>query len=248
MPERRATQSLVDQGDTADPGGGLSRLPRLKPLKAHPQSLTQMVADSIRDAIMSREFAPGTRITEAMLAAQLGVSKTPVREALLRLQYIGVMEPDGPRGGRIVAASVKAIVDAYQIRETLEVQAARLAASHATEKDIAEINKAGVESTQAAAGGQVEMFRKWDRRFHHAVADAAGNERLAEMIRDALLLTWTLRRRDVPLADDSLECAKHHEAIAKSIANRRAEAAAEAMSFHISHVRDIVVAAFPSKA
>jgi DNA-binding GntR family transcriptional regulator len=205
------------------------------------------VADAIRAAIMSREFAPGTRITEAMLAAQLGVSKTPVREALLRLQYSGVMEPDGPRGGRIAAASTKAIVNAYQIREALEVQAARLAAANAADREVAEITKASAESTEAAAAGRVELFRKWDRRFHHAVADATGNERLAEMIRDAVLLTWTLRRRDVPLADDSLECAKHHEAIAKNIASRRAEDAAKAMGAHIAHVRDIVVAAFPAK-
>lgn len=248
MAEASSSKPSVDQPDEPDSGGGPSHLPRLKPLKAYPQSLTQLVADAIRAAIMSREFPPGTRITEAMLAAQLGVSKTPVREALQRLQYIGVMEPDGPRGGRIVATSVKAIENAYQIREALEVQAARLAASHATEKDITEIKKASAESTQAAAAGRIELFRKWDRRFHHAVADAAGNERLTEMIRDAVLLTWTLRRRDVPLADDSLECARHHEAIAENIAKRRAEAAAETMAFHISHVRDIVVAAFPGKS
>lgn len=225
--------------------GSVRRASSLKPLREHHQSLTQLVADRIRDAILSREFPPGTRITEATLATRLGVSKTPVREALLRLQYIGVMEPDGPRGGRIVAASAKAIVDAYQIREALEAQAARLSATNGTEKDLSSIQTASARSMEAASEGRVEEFRKWDRRFHHAVASAAHNERLAEMIRDALLLTWTVRRRDVPLADDSPECAKQHVVIAERIIDRRGQEAADAMASHIAHVRDILVAAFP---
>lgn len=223
---------------------GLKKPSLLKPVREHHQSLTQLVADRIRDAILSREFPPGSRITEATLAQRLGVSKTPVREALLRLQYIGVIEPDGPRGGRVVGASASAIIGAYQVREALEAQAARLAATSATPSQIADVRAATVRSTAAAAAGDVETFRRWDRAFHDAVANAAGNDRLAEMIRDALLLTWTVRRRDVPLADDSPECAKHHETILEHITGKDPRAAGEAMSLHIAHVRDIVLAAF----
>jgi DNA-binding GntR family transcriptional regulator len=244
-PQPITDQDHLDVDGRVDVRDSPRRGSRLKPLREHHQSLTQLVADRIRDAILSREFPPGTRITEATLASRLGVSKTPVREALLRLQYIGVMEPDGPRGGRIVAASAKAIVDAYQIREALEAQAARLSASNGTDKDLGYIQTASARSMEAASAGRVEEFRKWDRRFHHAIARAAHNERLAEMIRDALLLTWTVRRRDVPLADDSPECAKQHVVIAQSITHRQGQEAAEAMASHIAHVRDILVAAFP---
>ncbi len=244
-PEPVGDQDRLEPNTREDVGGSVRRASSLQPLREHHQSLTQLVADRIRDAILSREFPPGTRITEATLATRLGVSKTPVREALLRLQYIGVMEPDGPRGGRIVGASAKAIVDAYQIREALEAQAARLSATYATEKDLSSIQTASARAMEAASDGRVEEFRKWDRRFHHAVASAAHNDRLAEMIHDALLLTWTVRRRDVPLADDSPECAKQHVVIAESIIDRRGQEAAEAMASHIAHVRDILVAAFP---
>lgn len=216
----------------------------LTPVREHHQSLTQLVADRIRDAILTREYPPGARITEATLAKKLGVSKTPVREALLRLQYIGVIEPDGPRGGRVVAASPTTIVAAYQVREALEAQAARLAAVTASPKQLAAIKAATAKATDAANAGDVSLFRKWDRQFHDAIAYAAGNDRLTEMISDALLLTWTVRRRDVPLADDSPECAKQHEVIVDCISSRSPIGAGEAMSSHIAHVRDIVLAAF----
>ncbi len=216
-------------------------------LKEHHQSLTQLVADRIRDAILAREFPPGARITEATLASRWGVSKTPVRESLLRLQYIGVMEPDGPRGGRIVAASQKAIADAYHVREALESQAARLAAANATDRILACIESSTELSMKAANAGKVEEFRKWDRRFHSAVALGALNERLSEMIRDSLLLTWTLRRRDVPLADDSPYCAKQHEQITEAISSKRAKPAGEAMATHIAHVREVLMAAYPAE-
>jgi GntR family transcriptional regulator, rspAB operon transcriptional repressor len=249
---KEQTSPLLVRGESApDLISGVdtkaNRVARMEPLKGH-QSLTQRVADRIRDAILSREFPPGTRITEATLASRLGVSKTPVREALLRLQYIGVMEPDGPRGGRVVAASPKAILDAYQIREALESQAARLAATNATTKNIVDIRTASDRAMAAASAGLIEDFRQWDRRFHRTVALSAHNERLAEMIRDAVLLTWTVRRRDVPLADDSPECAKQHAIIADAIASGQSQSAAEAMSFHIAHVRDILVAAYPTKS
>ncbi|HEY1347140.1 MAG TPA: GntR family transcriptional regulator, partial [Streptosporangiaceae bacterium] len=75
---------------------------QLAPLTDKPESLTQIVYQTLRDAIISKRLLPGERVSEASLARQLRVSKTPVREALLRLQAIGLVEADGARGGRIV--------------------------------------------------------------------------------------------------------------------------------------------------
>src|SRR2546421_11249040 len=97
---------------------------QFQPLEA-PERLADMVYEAIRQSIMDKTLAPGSRVTESGIAQQLGVSKTPVREALLRLRRIGVIEPEGVRGARVVSPSRAAIREAYEIREALEVFAVR---------------------------------------------------------------------------------------------------------------------------
>lgn len=216
----------------------------LKPVGATRVSLTQLVADAVQMAITSRELTPGTRVTESDLAARLHVSKTPVREALLRLQFMGIIEPDGVRGGRIVMPSDRAIRESYELREALETQAAKLAAVRASEREVSMIRSHAAESLAAAQQGNVADFRRADRAFHHEVASASSNQKLAASIEDALVLTWTLRLRDVPLADDSRECAQQHNAIADAIGSADPDLAAQEMGRHIRTVHTIVVAAF----
>src|SRR3954464_1071179 len=100
-------------------------------LGVRPDSLTDAVYEAIRRGIIDRRLPPGGPVTEAALAAQLGVSKTPVREALLRLKDAGVIEPNGRRGGRVVQRSEAAIRRAYEVREALESYAAGRAAERA---------------------------------------------------------------------------------------------------------------------
>src|ERR1700716_2927871 len=97
-------------------------------LHTRPESLSEVVYETIRDAIVNRTIPPGVRVTEAGLAKQLNVSKTPVREALLRLREIGLIEPSGVRGGRIILPSPTSIRQAYEVRLALETFAAEAAA------------------------------------------------------------------------------------------------------------------------
>ena len=100
-------------------------------LEVRPDSLTDAVYEAIRRGIIDRRLAPGSPVTEAALAEQLGVSKTPVREALLRLKDIGVIEPNGRRGGRVVQLSEVSVRRAYEVRDALEPYAAGRAAERA---------------------------------------------------------------------------------------------------------------------
>src|SRR2546429_2443129 len=74
---------------------------RFTPIEARPESLADMVYDAIRRLVMDKTLPPGSRVSENALAERLGVSKTPVREAMLRLRQIGVIQSDGVRGGRV---------------------------------------------------------------------------------------------------------------------------------------------------
>ena len=82
---------------------------RFTPIEARPESLADMVYDAIRRLVMDKTLPPGSRVSENALAERLGVSKTPVREAMLRLRQIGVIQSDGVRGGRVARPSRTAI-------------------------------------------------------------------------------------------------------------------------------------------
>ena len=111
----------------------------LPKLAARPDTLTHVVLEAIRSAIVNQELPAGARVTEAGLARQLNVSKTPVREALLQLREIGLIEADERRGGRILSPSRSTISDAYEVREALEVFAAGAAATRSDDRSIRRI-------------------------------------------------------------------------------------------------------------
>ena len=219
----------------------------LKPIASRPASLTEMVQDAIREAIISRNLSPGDRITEAALAKQLEVSKTPVREALLKLEYIGLIESDGGRGGRIITPSLESIRSAYEVRIGLEVQVARLLAERKDPEQVSEARGYAERCLAGAEAGDRAQFRDYDRRFHLALAAASDNILLERFIHDAFDLTWTLRDREVPVMDDSLLCAQQHMKALGAIESGDIESADDEMRAHIETVLDLVIKEFQAQ-
>jgi DNA-binding GntR family transcriptional regulator len=212
-----------------------------QPLEA-PERLADVVYETVRQSIMDKTLPPGTRVTESGIATQLGVSKTPVREALLRLRRIGVIEPDGVRGGHVVRPSRSAIREAYEVREALEVFAVRVVAERVSGTDLERICDAANRSVQCAERGDQAGFRKWDFAFHRAIAEAAANPRLTELIEDVFTLIGTLRQRDFPDSRWSVDCAHAHARIADAITRRDTAAAEAAAREHIRQVERYVLA------
>jgi DNA-binding GntR family transcriptional regulator len=214
----------------------------IEPVAARPQSLTDIAFDRIRTAILTRNLEPGTRVSEAMLGDMLQVSKTPVREALLRLCHVGLVEPT-TRGLRVVLPNPTSIRNAYEVRTGLETMAAQLAADRATDKQQAEITSAAANSLQFAKAADAEAFAHWDQAFHLSVAAASGNELLAKTVEDSVILAFTLRSRDVLALDDSVRCGRHHVAISRTIKKGDGEQASKLMREHIVAVTQFVLAA-----
>jgi DNA-binding GntR family transcriptional regulator len=217
---------------------------RLAPLTEKPESLTQMVYQALRDAIISKRLPPGERVSEASLARQLRVSKTPVREALLRLNAIGLIEADGGRGGRIVRPSTESIQHTYEVRGSLESLGARLAAARATPAQRSQLLDLATASLAAAQEHDLDGFRRHDETFHDVLASASSNPYLARLIDNAYTLTGAARQRDVPGADDSIDCAEGHVRIAEAIARGDSAAAAAEAAAHVEMVGRFVLQAF----
>ncbi len=129
----------------------------------------------MRNLIIQQALPPGSRVSEAMLAERLNVSKTPMREALLRLSQPGLIISDGRRGGRVPDRSVDRLRSAYEWREAVEAKAARLAADAHTPTDSTAMTAAADASLAAARQDDMDAFRAHDRAFHIAVATAADN-------------------------------------------------------------------------
>ena len=206
-------------------------------------NLVDLVFDEVRAAILDKSLAPGLRVTEAGLAKHLNVSKTPVREALLRLRQIGLIEDDGRRGGRVIAPSRVAIEQAFEIREALEAFTARAAAERATDTECRSIAEAAKESLRGAEAGDRGAFSRWDSVFHARVAATASNQRLTRLLDDAGALIATLRTRDLPQTRASIECAKGHILVAAAIEEGDGAGAADAMRAHLRQVKDYVLEA-----
>ncbi len=231
-----AVESDAGRTDERDPSlGGLNELTA--------SNLVDLVFNEVRSAILDKSLPPGLRVTEAGLAKHLNVSKTPVREALLRLRQIGLIEDDGRRGGRVIAPSRTAIEQAFEIRDALEAFTARAAAERATESERGSIQAAAEESLRGAEAGNREAFSRWDSTFHERIAATTSNTRLTSLLDDACALIATLRSRDLPHARASIECAKGHIAVAAAIQAGDGQSAANAMSAHLSQVKEYVLEA-----
>jgi DNA-binding GntR family transcriptional regulator len=234
---RSSIQQPLHAGDSESPTA-------LNPINSRPETLTELVYASIRDAIMTNRIAPGQRLTESALAQQLSVSKTPVREALLRLAYVGLIEAEGARGGRVATPSREKIRNAYEVRAGIEAHAAQGAAERISPENLAALMEIAQECLDGAESHDLQAFRSADQRFHLKLAESTENPYLYRLIRDAYDLTWALRRRDVPAADDSVRCARQHIEIMRAISDDDGTLAASIMRQHINEVRDIVLAAF----
>ncbi|MGW4489829.1 GntR family transcriptional regulator [Amycolatopsis sp. NPDC004368] len=211
-------------------------------LAPRPESLAMSVYNTIRQAIVDGKLPAASRVTEAGLAKQLGVSKTPVREALLRLKEVGLVESDGPRADRIVTPSAVRLRDAYEVREALEMKSARLAAERG-HRDVLLAARHEAERTVVAADQRdFAAYRAADEAFHATIARATGNARLARLIDDANAMITALRQRDLPGIDASPVCASQHMAISKALLDGDIELSSRLMEEHVRSVGDNVVA------
>lgn len=222
-------------GAGGDPDGTLQRIER-------PARVSDTAYGRIRSAIIQGHLAPGERVTEVGLSDQLGVSKTPVREALLRLHEVGLVRLHGARGGAVVASTDELLGEALELREVFEGVAAELGATRATVGDLDEIRAAADRGMDAAERKDAQHFAVSDGEFHLAVARCSRNGRLEKLICDTLDLISAARGPDETPGEGLIACAQGHLAIVAAFEQRDAERAGAEMRRHVrkSRVRDIM--------
>jgi DNA-binding GntR family transcriptional regulator len=145
-------------------------------------NLTDRVYRTLKDRIISQEIAVGSRLRDEELATQLGVSRTPVREALMHLAREGLVEVIPRSGTRVRTYTEHDIEDIFEVRIPLEVLAIRKAATRLRGEDIARLRQMWQKAETAIAQGDVKPAIEFDLEMHRMILEASGNRRLETLM------------------------------------------------------------------
>lgn len=143
----------------------------------------------LRHRIITKQLKPGQRLPEVNIAVQMGVSRTPVREALRRLANEGLVLIIPNSGARLAAPTVRDIEDTFLVRESLECLAVELAAERIGDRHLRRIEEALIEESRAIEDRELETYLEVNEAFHKTVADASGNKVIAEYVEKILART-----------------------------------------------------------
>jgi DNA-binding GntR family transcriptional regulator len=208
---------------------------QLGPLKA--RVLREQVRDAIRDAILSGELAAGSRLGEAETASALGVSRTPVREAIRELSQEGLLSFVPHRGAVVVAVHDDEIEAAYRIKRVLDEEAMARAAVRMTDGDFARLERLVADMEHVVRMNDFAAVADTDVRFHATIADVANFGLLRyvwKSVDDAGLLTSRQIVRDGRSAENYMEnVAESHRALISALRSGDPNLAAQAARAHL---------------
>ncbi len=197
--------------------------------------LRDVVFKTLRQAILRGELKPGERLLEIHLADKLGVSRTPIREAIrkLELENLVVMIP---RKGAVVAdITEKSLRDVLEVRRALEALAVKLACEKIQEDDIEELKTAAKEFEAALKKGDVTVFAEADVKFHDIIYRATDNERLIQLLYNLREQMYRYRVEYLKREESHATLLAEHQDIIQKIAARDEAAAVEAVCAHIDN-------------
>lgn len=201
---------------------------------------------AVRAAIVEGRYPPGHRLVEQRIAEELGLSRTPIREALRRLEAEGLVVSERNRGAMVRPVSATEVVDLYGLRIRLEAYAVEVATERATEAELGELVEAAdafgaVRASGVVAAEGVQLLHDANRRFHEGIVAAARHQRLEAMLG---------RTVDVPLVFQALRSFgpselersdTFHHLIVEAMCRRDPQRASNLMAEHIAQGRDAVL-------
>jgi DNA-binding GntR family transcriptional regulator len=214
-------------------GMGMGRLTQLQP-----SSLREQARAAIRASIVTGEIEAGTIHPVSYFATRLGVSATPIREALFDLVNEGLIEQIRNRGFRVSMVTDEDLDQLFELRTLLEVPSIGRVASRATPRDLEQCVEFANEIEKHAARGDLVGFLEWDRQFHSRLLSVLGNRRLVDEVqrlRDQTRL-YGLRGLDPELLRSS---AKEHHRILQAVRQRNPKLASQLTQRHLEHTRGI---------
>ena len=205
----------------------------LRPLLVRPKSLTDLAHDSIRELIVAGELPMGMQLSEATLAAQLGISKTPVREALVRLRMDGLIDIQPQRGTFVFSLTPRQVEEICAFREVIEVTAVKLAMEAGRDELVKGLQSNVREMALARKTRDWKAIRELDEAFHQAIVDRCDNTYLKQAHQLIAAKIGALRARLPERSEQVDHCRQNHAVIVGLIRDGRIAAAQRALALHV---------------
>ncbi len=203
--------------------------------------LREIVYEQLKLQILTGRITPGTRMMEVELADEMGVSRTPVREAIRKLEKEGLVTIEPRRGAYASDISVKDMVDTLEVREDLEGLAAALAAERMTEEQVEELIQITRKYSEAIKDNDTEKIIRYDEQFHKHIVACSGNKTLIQLSETVQELA--LRFRYLFYDDFSRyeNMPVEHRQIIDAIKGGDADTARQTADIHVKRLKEFVI-------
>lgn len=197
--------------------------------------LRDVVFNTLRQAILKGELEPGERLMEIQLAERLGVSRTPIREAIRKLELEGLVLMIPRKGAEVARISARSLRDVLEVRRALEELAIELACQRMTEEEIAGLQQAQDDFRKAISDGDPMRIAETDEHYHDVIYDGTKNAKLIQMLNNLREQMYRYRLEYIKDADKRKILILEHERVLKAVRERKVSDAKAAIREHIDN-------------
>lgn len=209
--------------------------------------LRDVVFNTLRQAILTGELKPGERLMEIHLANKLGVSRTPIREAIRKLELEGLVTMIPRRGAEVAQITEKSMNDVLEVRRALDVLCAELACERITEEELGRLKQACDTFEASVRTRDVKKVAKADVELHDIIVQATGNQRLIQLINNLSEQMYRYRFEYIKDISQHQRLIDEHRMIYEGIVKKDKEAASQAAHVHIDNQKKAIIAQIRSE-
>ena len=208
--------------------------------------LRDVVFETLRDAIITQVLKPGERLMEIQLADEMGVSRTPVREAIRKLELEGLVIMVPRKGAYVAGVSMKDIHEVYEVRAALEMLAVSLAAERITDEELDALERQVLRESEAEASEDTDEHTLdnivyIDTTFHDIIYQAANNQRLVQFLNILQEQLQRFRAASLSRPGRSKTALEEHKQIIEALADRNGDLAAKLAKEHIDNAETAMI-------
>lgn len=202
--------------------------------------LRDVVFNTLREAILKGDLKPGERLMELQLASKLGVSRTPIREAIRMLEQEGLAVTTPRKGAEVAKMTLKDMEDVLEIRDALDELAVRIACQKISDEQLKQLEDMKELFEKSTQTGNVKKIADADVTFHDVIYEATGNPKLVTLLNNLREQVYRYRVEYIKDPKNYPTLIAEHEAILESLKNRDVKNAVEAMHVHVANQAEAV--------
>lgn len=203
--------------------------------------LREVVFNTLRQAILTGELKPGERLMEIHLANRLGVSRTPIREAIRKLELEGLVTMIPRRGAEVAQITEKSMNDVLEVRRALDALCVELACERITQEKLEELKAACDGFEKAVKTKDVKKIAQADVVLHDIIVEATGNQRLIQMVNNLSEQMYRYRFEYIKDSEQHENLVEEHRIIYESLVKKDKETASSAAKLHIDNQKKAII-------